>query len=135
MRIPLDHGSAVPLYQQIESYLRQNILSGNLLPETRLPATRQLAQDLGVSRITVRNAYAELESGGLIDSREGSGTYVLPLAPLPAFQKSAAGIIWPLWQQEVEAGIGEELVLAQVLRPQRHVTLIQLRPVQLVMQV
>jgi GntR family transcriptional regulator / MocR family aminotransferase len=117
MRIPLDHGSAVPLYQQIERYLRQNILSGSLLPETRLPATRQLAQDLGVSRITVRNAYAELESEGLIGSREGSGTYVRPLAPLPMFQNSTTGIAWPLWQQEVEAARAEEIVLAQ---PPQH---------------
>jgi GntR family transcriptional regulator/MocR family aminotransferase len=109
MRIPLDRQSAVPLYQQIESYLRQNILSGNLLPETRLPATRRLAQDLGVSRITVTNAYAELESEGLIYSREGSGTYVLARAPLSPLLASDAGTDWPLWQQEIEAeGEGEK---------------------------
>jgi len=115
MRIPLDRQSAVPLYQQIEAYLRQHILSGSLAPETRLPATRQLAQDLGVSRITVKNAYAELESEGLIGSREGSGTYVLPPGPLPASEKNEAAISWPLWQQDVqvEDGITEEIVLAQ----------------------
>ncbi|GAB4436302.1 MAG: PLP-dependent aminotransferase family protein [Anaerolineae bacterium] len=115
MRIPLDRQSAVPLYQQIESYLRQHILSGGLAPETRLPATRQLAQDLGVSRITVKNAYAELESEGLIGSREGSGTYVLPPGPLPAFEKSEADISWPLWQQDVqmEDEITKDRVLAQ----------------------
>ena len=55
MRIPLDHQGALPLYQQIENYLREQILSGQLAPATRLPATRQLAQELGVSRITVYN--------------------------------------------------------------------------------
>ena len=86
MRIPLDRQSATPLYQQIKTYLRQGILSGSLAPDTRLPASRQFAQDLGVNRITVENAYAELEAEGLILSKLGSGTYVLPpdpLLPLP----------------------------------------------------
>jgi DNA-binding transcriptional regulator YhcF (GntR family) len=46
MRIPLDRQSREPLYQQIRNYLRQGILSGSLAPDTRLPASRQLAQDL-----------------------------------------------------------------------------------------
>ena len=52
MRIPLDRQSAVPLYQQIETYLRQGILSGSLAADTRLPASRQLARDLGVNENT-----------------------------------------------------------------------------------
>ena len=102
MRIPLDRQSAVPLYQQIKTYLRQGILSGSLAADTRLPASRQLAQDLGVNRITVENAYAELEAEGLIFSKLGSGTYVLspdPLLPLP---KNNSGTPWPLWQQKIE---------------------------------
>lgn len=102
MRIPLDRQSGVPLYRQIKSYLRQGILSGSLAPETRLPASRQLARDLGVNRITVENAYAELEAEGLIFSRLGSGTYVLhpdPLIPLP---KNGADAPWPLWQQAIQ---------------------------------
>jgi GntR family transcriptional regulator/MocR family aminotransferase len=104
MRIPLDRQSGVPLYQQIKDQLRQSILSGDLLPETRLPATRQLAESLGISRITVTNAYAELESEGLIYGREGSGTYVMtPFSP-QASLNSAAGTSWPLWQQELLTG-------------------------------
>lgn len=99
MHIPLDRQSDIPLYQQIEDYLRWNILSGSLEPDTRLPATRQLAQDLGVSRITVKNAYASLESAGLIGSRPGSGTYVLPPGPVPAHLKPDSDVDWPLWQQ------------------------------------
>lgn len=103
MRIPLDRQSTVPLYLQIKTYLRQGILSGSLAPDTRLPASRQLAQDLGVNRITVENAYAELESEGLAFSKLGSGTYVLhpeSLSPLP---KSIGGTAWPLWQQTLQA--------------------------------
>src|SRR5919109_3449691 len=102
MRIPLDRQSEVPLYQQIEAYLRQGILSGSLAAETRLPASRQLARDLGVNRITVENAYAVLETDGLIYSRMGSGTYVLPPNPLLAFSKETPGTPWPLWQQSLE---------------------------------
>ena len=103
MRIPLDHQSNMPLYQQIEGYLRQGILSGSLAPETRLPASRQLAVDLGVNRITVENAYAGLEADGLIFSRVGSGTYVLAPAALPALPESGGAASWPLWQQNVAA--------------------------------
>ena len=101
MRIPLDRQSATPLYQQIETYLRQGILSGSLAPDTRLPAGRQLAQDLGVNRITVENAYAELEAEGLVLSKLGSGTYVLPVDPLLPFPKNNAEVPWPLWQQHL----------------------------------
>jgi GntR family transcriptional regulator / MocR family aminotransferase len=103
MRIPLDRQSGVPLYEQIESYLRQNILTGSLAPETRLPATRALADELGISRITVKNAYASLESDGLIATREGSGTYVLPPEAFATAAKNETGIAWPLWQVQVEA--------------------------------
>lgn len=99
MRIPLNRQSAKPLYQQIVDHLRENVLSGDLLPETRLPATRLLADSLGVSRITVTNAYAILESEGLIYSREGSGTYVLTPFALPIVRDSDEERSWPLWQQ------------------------------------
>ena len=102
MRIPLDRQSSTPLYEQIETYLRQGILSGSLAADTRLPASRQLARDLGVNRITVENAYAELETDGLIYSRMGSGTYVLSPSPLLTLSKESPGAPWPLWQQSVE---------------------------------
>ena len=102
MRIPLDRQSSIPLYQQIETYLQQGIISGSLAADTRLPASRQLARDLGVNRITVENAYAELETKGLVYSRMGSGTYVLPPNPLLALSKDGLSAPWPLWQQSVE---------------------------------
>lgn len=102
MRIPLDRQSAIPLYQQIGTYLRQAILSGNLIADTRLPACRQLARDLGINRTTVENAYAELEADGLVFSRMGSGTYVLPQNPIPTIPKNSADAPWPLWQQSVQ---------------------------------
>ncbi|MGA2504676.1 MAG: PLP-dependent aminotransferase family protein [Anaerolineales bacterium] len=101
MRIPVDRQSTEPLYQQIKKYLRQGILSGGLVPDTRLPASRQLARDLGVNRITVENAYSELEADGLVFSRVGSGTYVLPPNPLPPVSITSTDNSWPLWQQSL----------------------------------
>lgn len=105
MRIPLDKESPTPLYAQIRDYLRASILAGTLPPKTRLPAARQLAADLGVSRVTVESAYADLEAEGLIVRRTGSGSYVSPQAvPAPARQKGE--VDWPLWQKEL-AGAGD----------------------------
>jgi GntR family transcriptional regulator/MocR family aminotransferase len=103
MRIPLDRQSEIPLYQQIESYLRQAILSGNLGANTRLPACRQLAKDLGVNRSTVENAYSALEVDGLVFSRMGSGTYVLQQDILPNIPVRSDRDHLPLWQQSFHA--------------------------------
>ncbi len=111
MRIPVDRESNIPLYRQIENFLRQNILCGSLAPDTRLPATRQLARDLGVNRITVENAYAELEAEGLLFTRTGSGTYVQQPPPLTPIPRRDPGAPWPLWQQELKSrGAAAQLV-------------------------
>ena len=107
MRIPLDRNSPTPLYRQICAFLEEQIESGSLVAQTRLPATRELAVSLGVGRLTVSNAYAELESKGLIYSVQGSGTFVAPLSSafipnktdipegrLPAWQKTLVQSHW-----------------------------------------
>jgi GntR family transcriptional regulator/MocR family aminotransferase len=101
MRIPLQQSGDMPLYRQIETYLRRQILDGVLAPETKLPASRQLAQELGVSRITVNNAYAILESEGLIYSKGGSGVYVLARTTQPAEPGAIPPDSWPRWQQAI----------------------------------
>jgi GntR family transcriptional regulator/MocR family aminotransferase len=103
MRIPLDRDSPVPLYRQIQQFLQEQIQSGALRPETRLPASRKLATSLGVNRITVTNAYAELEAEGLVYSRQGSGTFVAPTLAAPPESKGdrISTSDWPLWQQEL----------------------------------
>ena len=101
MRIPLDRQSKLPLYKQIAGYFRQAILSGSIEPNTRLPASRQLATDLGVNRLTIENAFAELESDGLVFSIMGSGTYSLAPFSLPKNPTAAENTTWPLWQQDL----------------------------------
>ena len=103
MRIPLDRHSGVPVYQQVARWLRQDIESGALPARTRLPATRALAEQLGVSRITVVTAYAELEDRGLVVASEGSGTYVSERAARPDRAGRAVEPSWPVWQRELGA--------------------------------
>jgi GntR family transcriptional regulator len=68
--------TAMPLYRQIEGQLRELILSGSLPPGVILPAERQLADSLGVSRVTVQRAYAELSYNELLVPRGRSGFLV-----------------------------------------------------------
>lgn len=72
--------SKVAYYRQLEESIRQLILKGDLAPGSRLPATRQLAQDLEVSRITVKNVYEQLIAEQYLDSRPGAGTFVANLS-------------------------------------------------------
>ncbi len=74
--IQLDRNNSQPLYRQICESLREAILSGRLAEGTRLPTERALAQELGVNRTTVMNAYNELASEGLIEGHVGRGTTV-----------------------------------------------------------
>jgi len=103
MRILLDRQSDASLYQQIYTHFRQGILSGSLPPDTRLPSTRQLARDLGVNRITVETAYGDLEAEGLVASKIGSGTYVLPPSPQLLIPVDEPDGPWPLWQRDLQA--------------------------------
>jgi len=82
---------AVPLHTQLERQLRERIRAGRLEHGTRLPATRELAQRLGVSRGVVVEAYAQLTAEGYLTTRRGGGTLVAaaarttrPPAPAPA---------------------------------------------------
>ena len=72
----LDDKSSLPLYQQLQRALRQAIETRVLGPDDALPAERDLAQDFGVSRITVRKALDGLVGEGLLVRRQGSGTFV-----------------------------------------------------------
>ncbi|UNK16588.1 GntR family transcriptional regulator [Paenibacillus sp. N3/727] len=76
MNIMLSHSSGEPIYAQIEKQIRQSIMQGILKPGDSLPSIRQLAKDLGISVITTKRAYNELEQQGLIDSMVGRGSFV-----------------------------------------------------------
>jgi len=77
----LDHGSHVPLFRQLYSELRSAILTARIAPGKRLPSTRTLADDLGVSRNTVVNAFEQLFAEGYLEGKVGAGTFVSAALP------------------------------------------------------
>ncbi|MEO5950889.1 MAG: PLP-dependent aminotransferase family protein [Chloroflexia bacterium] len=79
--IELDRRSAVPMHRQLYDYLREAILSGQLAGGLRLPATRALAEELGVSRNTVMGAFDQLLAEGYMEGKVGAGTYVARVLP------------------------------------------------------
>jgi GntR family transcriptional regulator/MocR family aminotransferase len=74
--LTLDRATAEPLHRQLCDGLRAAIRTGRLTPQTRMPSTRVLAADLGVSRRLVVDAYSQLVAEGFLLSRHGSGTRV-----------------------------------------------------------
>jgi DNA-binding transcriptional MocR family regulator len=83
-----------PLYERLSAALRDTLAAGHPEPGARLPAERELARALGVSRGTVVAAYSELEGEGLLERRQGSGTRVAGRAPrgTPPLRARAIGI-------------------------------------------
>lgn len=73
---PLDSASPMPLYRQLELALRRSIEARQIQPGDALPPERDVASQLGVSRITVRKALDALVSEGFLSRRQGAGTFV-----------------------------------------------------------
>jgi GntR family transcriptional regulator len=72
----LDLRSGVPVYRQIIDQVRAGIASGTLSVGDQLPTVRQLAVDLAINPNTVLRAYRELELGGLLETQQGTGTFI-----------------------------------------------------------
>ena len=74
--IALDRSSGTALYRQLYDQFREAILSGRLAPGTRLPSTRELADELELARNTVMNAFDQLYAESYVERHVGDGTYV-----------------------------------------------------------
>jgi GntR family transcriptional regulator len=81
LEISIDQKSGVPLYRQIIESVKFAIARGDLAPGDRLPTVRQLAVDLEVNPNTVVRAYREMEIQGVLDTQQGSGTFVTDRRP------------------------------------------------------
>lgn len=79
--VVLDDQNSLPLYRQIYEAICRSILGGEFDRGMQLPATRLLAKQLGVSRMTVVNAYEQLLAEGYIEGKPGAGTYVSGTLP------------------------------------------------------
>lgn len=78
MYILIDNKSGTPIYDQIYTQIKSQILSGALEPDSALPSIRALAKDLRISFITTKRAYEELEKDGFLYTIPAKGCYVAP---------------------------------------------------------
>ena len=74
--ISVNSSSNEPIYKQIIRQVRDHIISGKIEPGEILPSIRNMAKELGISVITTKRAYEELEKQGLVESVGGKGTFV-----------------------------------------------------------
>lgn len=81
MNIFIKEESSLPIYEQIVSAVKNSILNHELAPGDMLPSIRSLAKSLGISVITTKRAYEELEKQGLIYSEQGKGFFVSRFNP------------------------------------------------------
>ena len=72
----IDYNSVIPLYEQVASALRADIQGGAFDATKRLPTEEELAEKYGISRITVRRAVGDLVEEGLVEKKQGKGTFI-----------------------------------------------------------
>jgi GntR family transcriptional regulator / MocR family aminotransferase len=104
--IRLSKKSTTPLYRQVYEQFREMILSKRLRPGERLPASRNLAKELGVSRVIISQGYEQLMMEGYITGKTGAGTFVATTLPdsllnakQPAGQASKVTVAPPLLEE------------------------------------
>src|SRR5579875_1421692 len=116
MDLFLDPEAGKPLTGQLYEQLRRAITAGRLLPGDRLVPSRQLAEELGVSRHTVTTAYGRLVAEGYAEGRAGGGSVVASGSPAPAKGPGRAAALRPSpalfpaaqWRRRVAAAIAAE---------------------------
>ena len=96
MNLRVNHSIRTPIYRQIATQIKNQILSGEIAPGSTLPSERSMAQILGVHRNTVVRAYSDLKDQELIDSRQGVGYVVcLPQAESEEVRPKGKKVHWP----------------------------------------
>jgi len=96
---PLDKNNPLPLHYQLRMAILDRIASGEFRPDEVIPSERKLAQSYGVSRITVVRALNALAQEGVLDRRQGSGTFVTPFPqriPIQPSVNRAVGFMAPI---------------------------------------
>lgn len=101
--IHLNRQEQTPLYQQLYFALRARILAGALPSGAALPPTRRLAQALGVARVTVTEAYAQLKAEGFVTSRQGAGTFVAAGLALAGGEDAVSPLNLSAWGERLLA--------------------------------
>lgn len=115
MDCSISHTSSQPIYEQIVSQIKNQILAGKLKEGEVLPSIRVLARELRISVITTKRAYDELEAQGLLRSVAGKGTFVAA-ANLSFLQEERLRQIEELLQRAVDEAKVHGISLEEMVR-------------------
>lgn len=115
----LEHNSIVPLYEQVFETIRGDILSGRLAPRQRIPSESELAEHYSVSIITIRRAISELVKEGLVEKKQGKGTFVCA----PQYSKSFSTRVMSFTETCEANGLkaSAKVLFAGFTVPDRHI--------------
>ena len=106
MKVIISSNSDLPIYLQIVNQIKEQILSGKIEENQMLPSMRALAKDLGISFITTKRSYEELERQGLINTVPGKGCFV------SNFNKE---LVYEAKMREIEEKLEEAISLSNSL--------------------
>ena len=110
MFLRIEKGSATPISRQIVHQIATLCASGSLTPGDRMPSVRELARDLAVNQNTILRVYERLTRDGLLEMRQGQGTFVAPQAKKNASPGQKTRLVEELRQiaqQGVSLGLDE----------------------------
>ncbi len=107
--VSLNRHHSQALYRQIAEQIKTQIGNGRLPANTRLPTVRQLAQELGVTRLTIQNAYGELQADGWIEATVGRGTFVSPAVQPMSLQPTIGQFLTP------DSALSDMLEISQII--------------------
>lgn len=110
LKLVLQRASDRPLYHQLADQLRELIRCGALPVGARLPTVRQMAQEYGLTRLTVHSAYMELQSEGLIEGSVGRGTFVADRLLIPTGLSAGTAIRVPPPPVWLSQGVMEDMM-------------------------
>ncbi|GAA5532239.1 GntR family transcriptional regulator [Deinococcus aluminii] len=113
----INRSTSIPIGLQIKGRVEYGIACGDFPPGTRLPTVRDLAQELGVSPVTVSQVYRQLQEEGLISSQPGRGTFVneLPAAyPAPGQFAHLDQLIDQLIAEAIHVGFDQQQLLKRI---------------------
>ena len=111
MRIIINNNSMIPIYEQVVSQIKSNIINGELKEGDILPSVRALSSKLKISALTVKKAYDYLETEGFVTTVHGKGTFVNAADRQLAYEarrKAVEDDLYKAIQQGYSAGLSKE---------------------------
>ncbi|HEY5610892.1 MAG TPA: GntR family transcriptional regulator [Thermoanaerobaculia bacterium] len=111
----LDPGSGVPLYRQIIDQVLLAISDGRLEAGMQLPTVRQLAVDLAVNLNTVAKAYREMEIRGIVETQQGTGTFIANRKPDPRRASEKRKVLDQLVDRYIAIAMAKGILLEELI--------------------